>query len=162
MALDRISGRTTRLAAIAGVSALALGAFGQADAQSSSSSFVVMQSHRSFHGTVSALKSATSSNHMMIMGTEDQAKVLSMTGLHLAGAESFLVGNPVVGKKAFKMNPAATVVLPARISVWVDHGKTYVGYLKPSAQLKAVDPKFGMMAGKLDHAFSNIAHQATK
>lgn len=162
MAFNRIFRHSTKLAITAVASALALGAISQADAQGSSSSFVVLQSHHGFHGTVSALKSATSSNHMMIMGTEDQAKVLSMTGLHLAGAESFLVGNPVVGKKAFQMNPAATVVLPARISVWVDHGKTYVGYLKPSVELKAVDQKFGMMAGKLDKAFSNIAHEATK
>lgn len=162
MTLNRTFRHSPTLAMMAAASVLAIGAISQANAQSSSSNFVVLQSHRSFHGTVAALKSATSSNHMMIMGTEDQAKVLSMTGLHLAGAESFLVGNPVVGKKAFKMNPAATVVLPARISVWVDHGKTYVGYLKPSAELEAVDPKFGMMAGKLDHAFSNIAHQATK
>lgn len=147
---------------IAGAAALAMGATSLAHAQSGSGDFVSVQSHKSFAGTVSALKSAVAANHMMVMGTENQAKVLSMTGLHLAGAQSFLVGNPVSGKKAFQMNPAATAVLPARISVWVDHGKAYVGYLKPSAELKAIDPKFGMMSGMLDKAFAKIAHQATK
>lgn len=148
------------LALAAGVLALGLGAGSVAQAQDTSGSFVSIQSHRNFGQTVSALKSAIGSNHMMVMGSENQARVLSMTGLHLAGAESFLVGNPVVGKKAFEIDAAATAVLPARISVWVENGKTYVGYLKPSAELKAVDPKFGMMAGKLDKVFSNIAHRA--
>lgn len=147
---------------IAGVAALGMGTTSLAYAQSGSGDFVAVQSHKSFTATVSALKSAVAANHMMVMGSENQAKVLSMTGLHLAGAQSFLVGNPVVGKEAFQMNPAATAVLPARISVWADHGKAYVGYLKPSAELKAIDPKFGMMAGKLDMAFAKIAHQASK
>lgn len=146
----------------AGALALGLGTAGIAHAQNPSPSFVSIQSNHDFKDTVSALKSAVSGNNMMVMGKEDQAKVLSMTGLHLAGAESFLVGNPVVGKKAFKMNPAATAVLPARISVWVDNGKTYVGYLKPSGELTAVDPKFGMVGSKLDRTFSTIAHQAAK
>lgn len=148
------------LALATGALALFLGATGIARAQGVSDSFISIQSHRDFGATVSALKSAISSNHMMVMGSENQARVLSMTGLHLAGAESFLVGNPVVGKKAFALNPAATAVLPARISVWVDKGKAYVGYLKPSAELQAVDPKFSKMSGKLDMVFANIAHQA--
>lgn len=151
-----------RMLAITGVVALAIGGIGLAHAESGSGNFVSVQSHRSFAGTVSALKSAVASNHMMVMGKIDQAKVLSMTGLHLAGGESFLVGNPVIGKKAFSMDPAAGIVLPARMYVWSDHGKTYVGYLKPSFVLGAVNPKFDMMSNKLDMAFRKIADQAAK
>ena len=148
--------------AIAGAVALAAGGIGLAHAGSGTGDFVSVPSHRNFSGTVAALKSAVSSNHMMVMGQINQAKVLSMTGLHLAGAESFLVGNPVFGKKALSMDPAAGVALPARMYVWVDHGKTYVGYIKPSVVLGAVNPKFAMMSNKLDMAFGKIAEQAAK
>ncbi len=63
--------------------------------------FVQATSSKSFDATVGALKRAAGSNGMMIMGHVDQASALSMTGLHLAGAESFLVGNPTVGKEFY-------------------------------------------------------------
>lgn len=147
---------------LAGTAALAMGGTGFARAQNGGGDFVLVQSHRDFQGTVSALKTAVASNQMMVMGRINQAKVLSMTGLHLAGGESFLVGNPVVGKKAFAIDPAAGAVLPARMYVWTAHGKTYVGYLKPSVELGAVDPKFGKMAGRLDRVFAKIADQAAR
>lgn len=127
-----------------------------------SAGFVKVTSHESFPATVSALKRAVSSNHMMVMGHINQARVLSMTGLHLKGAESFLVGNPQMGKKAFGMNPAAGVVLPARIYVWADHGTTYVGYFKPSSLLTQVSPGFSMMGGMLDRKLDMIATDAAK
>lgn len=126
------------------------------------SSFVKVASHENFNATVSALKQAVSSNHLMVMGHIDQAKVLSMTGLDLEGAQSFLVGNPNMGKKAFGMNLAAGVVLPARIYVWSDHGKAYIGYFKPSAQLSAISPGFSMMGGMLDKKFQMLTEQAAK
>lgn len=133
-----------------------------APAFAQSGSFVKVQSHRSFGATVSALKEAVSGNKMMVMGHINQAKVLSMTGLKLAGAESFLVGNPSMGKMAFGMNPAAGVVLPARVYVWSDHGKAYVGYFKPSVLLSEVGPGFDKMGGMLDMKLDMIAKAATK
>ena len=157
---SRHAGALTTMAAAL---ALSVGFTGLAQAQDASgAAFVNVTSHRSFDDTVTALKSAIASNNMMVMGSINQANVLSMTGLHLAGAESFLVGNPNSGKKAFSMDPAAGAVLPARIYVWADQGTTHVGYLKPSVKLTAVNPKFGMMAEMLDKSFADIAEQATK
>ena len=126
------------------------------------STFIKVESHHSFGATVSALKEAVSSNKMMVMGNINQAKVLSMTGLKLEGAESLLVGNPQMGKKAFGMDPAAGVVLPARIYVWSDHGKAYIGYFKPSTQLEQVSPGFAKMGGMLDMKFNMITKAATE
>lgn len=126
------------------------------------SSFVKVTSHEGFSATVSALKKSVASNHLMVMGHIDQAKVLSMTGLRLDGAQSFLVGNPQMGKKAFGMNPAAGAVLPARIYVWSDHGKSYIGYFKPSTQLSAISPGFAMMGSMLDKKFRMVTEQAAK
>ncbi len=126
------------------------------------SAFIKVESHHNFGATVSALKEAVGSNKMMVMGHINQAKVLSMTGLKLKGAESFLVGNPSMGKMAFGMDPAAGVVLPARIYVWSDHGKAYVGYFKPSSQLEQVSPGFAKMGGMMDMKFNMITQAATR
>ena len=162
MPIPQTSRHAGTLSTMAAAIALSVGFAGLAQARDASGTFVNVTSHHGFDDTVAALKSAIASNNMMVMGSINQANVLSMTGLHLAGAESFLVGNPNSGKKAFSMDPAAGVVLPARIYVWADQGTTHVGYLKPSAGLTAVNPKFGMMAGMLDKSFADIAEQATK
>lgn len=133
-----------------------------APAIAQNSNFVKTESHHSFSATIKALNRAVSDNHMMVMGHIDQAKVLSMTGLKLEGAESVLVGNPQMGKQAFGMNPAAGTVLPARIYVWADRGKAYVGYFTPSSQLAQISPGFSQMAGMLDQKFAMIADQATR
>lgn len=142
------------------VSAALVGA-GTAAAQDVSA-FVKVQSHHAFAPTVSALKQAVSGNQMMVMGHIDQAKVLSMTGIKLEGAQTFLVGSPQMGKQAFGMNPAAGAVLPARVYVWSDKGKTYIGYFKPSTQLSAISPGFSMMGGMLDKKLNMVANQAAK
>lgn len=127
------------------------------------SSFVKVKSDNGFNETVSALKSSVKSHQMMVMGNMNQAKVLSMTGLQLDGAQTFFVGAPAMGKKAFGMNPAAGAVLPTRIYVWAAKGgQTYIGYFKPSEQLTAISPKFeqaGMMVDKkVDAIVSQAAH----
>ena len=146
---------------------LAIAAAGPACAATHSGSgatdFITMKSHRSYKATVSALKRATAGHGMMVMGTIHQAHVLSMTGLHLKGGEAFLVGNPHIGKLAFKADPAAGAALPPRIYVYTKAGAAYVSYFKPSAELNAIDPKLGAkMGGKLDHALHAIAEHATK
>jgi len=143
---------------LAAASAMAAPAF----AQSPDSGFVTVKSANGYSATVSALQHSIKSNGLMVMGKVDQKSILSMTGLHLAGAESFLVGNPRVGKKLFGMNPAVAAVIPARISVWVSDGTTYVGYFKPSAQMGAISPKLAKPGEMLDMKFHKIVEDATK
>lgn len=111
--------------------------------------FVEYASHKPFGATIAALKHAVAQNGMMVLGTLNQAGALSTTGLHLKGAESFFVGNPVTGKSMFQMNPAVGTDVPVRVFVWVNaHGATDMGYFQPSALLRAVNPalvKSGMM-----------------
>ncbi|HYW77360.1 MAG TPA: DUF302 domain-containing protein [Gammaproteobacteria bacterium] len=123
--------------------------------------FVQAESSHSFSSTVSHLKHAISSNGMMVMGHINQANVLKMTGLHLKGAESLLVGNPKVGKKFFSMSPSAGAVLPLRMYVWDEHGKTYVGYFKPSALLSDVNTQFAKPSQMMDKKFAMILKAAT-
>ncbi len=127
-----------------------------------SSPFVSVPSNRTYDATVRALVRAVKDNGLMVMGKINQAAILSMTGLHLEGGRSFLVGNPRVGKKLFLMNPAVGAVLPSRIYVWAERGKAYIGYFKPSALLGAINPKLAMPGKMLNKKFHKIASQAAR
>jgi len=123
--------------------------------------FIKAQSSHSFNSTVSQLKHAISGNSMMVMGHINQANVLKMSGLHLKGAKSFLVGNPKIGKKLFKMTPAAGAVLPLRMYVWENNGHAYVGYFQPSDLLTAVNSKLSKPGHMMDKKFHMILENAT-
>lgn len=124
-------------------------------------SFVKVKSSNGFEETVSALKSSVNSHEMMIMGEMNQAKVLSMTGLQLDGAQTFFVGAPAMGKKAFGLNPAAGAVLPARIYIWAaGDGQTWIGYFKASGQLTAISSEFESIGTMVDKKLDAIASQA--
>lgn len=127
-----------------------------------SSPFISVPSTRAYDATVRALVRAVKDNGLMVMGKINQAAIMSMTGLHLEGGRSFLVGNPRVGKKLFAMNPAVGAALPSRIYVWAERGKTYIGYFKPSALLGAINPKLAMPGRMLNKKFHKIVSQAAR
>jgi uncharacterized protein (DUF302 family) len=126
-------------------------------------SIVKIQSQKNFDQTVSAVQSATSQNGLMVMGHLNQGQMLSMTGLQLKG-ESFLVGNPNVGKKLFTADHAVGLFVPVRIFVYEDtDGHTYVSYAKPSAALGQLkNDQVSMIAQMLDEKIQSIAQGATR
>lgn len=124
---------------------------------------VTQQSNHDFNQTVSQIKSATSQNGLMVMGKLNQGRMLSMTGLNLK-AESFLVGNPNVGKKLFSADHAVGLYVPVRIFVYEGSGgHTYVSYEEPSTSLSQLNnPKVSMIAKMLNEKIHNIVQAATK
>ena len=151
-----------RVAAVTGALFLATASFAAVPALAAGGGFVTVKSTHGYGATVSALKHSIKGNGLMVMGKVNQKAILSMTGLHLEGGESFLVGNPRVGKKLFGMNPAVAAVIPARISVWAEHGQTYVGYFKPSSLMGDVSGKLVKPGKMLDIKFRKIVKQATR
>jgi len=124
--------------------------------------FVQRSSSQSYTETLASLKRAIAGNGMMVLGQLDQKGALSMTGLHLAGAHTFFVGNPVVGKKLFQSDPAVGAVVPLRVYVWIDaSGRTRIGYFEPSRLLTAIDPHLAKAGAMLDKTFARIVAQAT-
>jgi uncharacterized protein (DUF302 family) len=127
-----------------------------------SAPFYTATTSKSFSSATASLKTAVSSAGMMVLGQLNQAGALSITGLHLKGAETFFVGNPTSGKKFFQMDAAIGAVIPMRIYLWVNAaGQTEIGYLQPSSLAKAVDSKFAKSATMLDGAASMIAKSVT-
>lgn len=125
--------------------------------------FIQVVSKASFSQTVSQLKHAVAANGMMVLGTLNQKGALSTTGLKLKGAESFFIGNPVIGAKLFKMDPAIGTEIPARVYVWVNaKGKTELGYFNPTVLFSAVSGAMGKQSGMIAMALSKIVHTAAK
>ena len=112
-------------------------------------SVVTVATHQSFSATVANLKKAVSSNGMMVMGTINQGKMLSMTGIKLK-SETFFVGNPMMAKKLFSSEPGAGVAVPVRVTVYVaGNGKTYASYTPPSELLEGTGNKMAVKMGKM-------------
>lgn len=131
-------------------------------AAGSTNDFITVTSSHGYSKTVSLLQHAIKSDGLMILGQVNQKSILSMTGLNLQGAHSFFVGNPRVGKKLFDMTTEVTMVIPARISVWVRNGTTYVGYFKPSAMMAMVNSSLTKPGTMLDKKFHQIVQGATQ
>ncbi|MEC4683578.1 MAG: DUF302 domain-containing protein [Nitrospirota bacterium] len=112
-------------------------------------SAVKVATHQDFATTVANLKKAVSSNGMMVMGSINQGKMLSMTGLTLK-SETFFVGNPMMAKKLFTSEPGAGVAVPIRVTVYVaGNGKTYAIYTPPSELLAGTHNKMAVKMGKM-------------
>ena len=126
------------------------------------SALVTIQSQHNFAQTVSKIKSATSQNGLMVMGHINQGRVLSMTGFHMKG-ESFLIGNPNIGKKLFSVDHAVGLFIPPRVFVYqARNGHTYVSYEEPSEQMGQLNnAKISMMAKMLNMKLHGIAQAAT-
>lgn len=131
-------------------------------AQSNSNDLVTVQSNHGYATTLSKLQHAIKNDGLMILGQVNQKSIMSMTGLNLQGAHSYLVGNPRVGKKLFSMDPAVAAVIPGRISVWVQNGTTYVGYFQPAALMGMINSSLGKPGAMLDQKFKQIVTDATK
>lgn len=128
----------------------------------SNSAFITVASSHDYSQTVSQLQRAIKNDGLMILGQVNQQSIMSMTGLNLEGAQSFLVGNPRVGKQLFGMTAEAATVIPGRISVWAQNGTTYVGYFEPSVLMGMISPSLVKPGAMLDNKFHQIVHDATK
>jgi len=131
-------------------------------AQSNGNALVTVRSSHDYSTTLSNLQHAIKNDGLMILGQVNQKSIISMTGLNLKGAHSYLVGNPRVGKKLFSMSPAVAAVIPGRISVWVQNGTTYVGYFQPSALMGMINSSLKSPGAMLDKKFKQIVTDATK
>jgi uncharacterized protein (DUF302 family) len=124
--------------------------------------FVVTTSSKSFDATVDALKHSVSANGVMVMNNFDQAKALSMTGLHLPGTQSFFVGNPTTGKAFFQADPAASMVVRVGMYVWqAGSGKTQVGHVDPSPLFAGLNPKLAAGGQKISMMATEITQGAS-
>ena len=140
----------------------ATGSSASTGAVSSSNDFITVTSKYDYSTTLNKLQKAIKADGLMVLGQVNQQAVMSMTGLKLEGAHSYLVGNPRVGKKLFGMTAEVATVIPGRISVWANHGTTYVGYFKPSVLMGMINSSLSKPGTMLDKKFKQIVTDATR
>ncbi|HEY9267120.1 MAG TPA: DUF302 domain-containing protein [Mycobacterium sp.] len=130
--------------------------------RSMATSLMTSASDKDFAATVGALKTAVSDNGMMILGELDQASALKATGLNLAGAHTFFVGNPSIGKMFFERTAEIGTVIPLQMLVWAGNdGKAHVSYFDPKPLFEAVDPMLADGGQKMSDAAAMISSAAT-
>lgn len=131
---------------------------GMAWAAGHSSPGIEVEVEGSIEEVLGRLQTMVGSNGMMVMGELHQGKVLAMTGLSVE-SESIFVGSPTVGKELFSADPAAGLVVPMRINVYVNaDGQTVMAYIPPSRLLADFNnPKITEIARMLDGKFQMMA-----
>ena len=124
---------------------------------------VTVTSKAGFEQTVQSVRKMVAKSQMMVMAEINQGKMLSMTGLKLKAVALF-IGNPTVGKKLFTANKGVGVAVPIRVAIFQgDDGKTYVSYVKPSAQLAPFGNKqINMIAKMLDDKLAKLTMMLSK
>ncbi|HKJ45284.1 MAG TPA: DUF302 domain-containing protein [Balneolales bacterium] len=127
------------------------------------SSLVQVETKGSVSQTVSHLKKMVSQNGMMVMGSLNQGKVLSMTGIHVQ-SETVFVGNPHVGKQLFSADHGVGVAVPVRVNIYANkQGNTVVSYIPPSQVLGHFNnPKIQKIAKMLDNKLNKMVHMLAK
>jgi uncharacterized protein (DUF302 family) len=153
-----------KLAAVIFSIVLFAGSFAQSgQLMAQDSGIVTIESKQSFDNTVDEAKKLVAKNGMMVLSTLDQGKILSMTGLSIK-ATSLFVGNPQVGNKLFSEDRGVGIAVPVRLNIYEgSDGKTYINYVKPSAQLSSfTNKKIQMIAQKLDGKLTMLTGMLAK
>ena len=135
-----------------------LGAFADSSpAYAAENSLVTVSTKAPFAKTVATFRKMVAKNGMMVLSELNQGKILSMTGLKL-NAVTLFVGNPNIGKKLFSANHGVGVAVPVRINIYEGaDGKTYINYVKPSAQLASFNNEvIRKVAGMLDMKLAKL------
>lgn len=72
------------------------------------------------------------------------------------------VCNPKLAAEVLGMDMSLNMALPCRISIYEDHGKTWIGMLPPTAQLSLIsnDPQIGEAAGAVEQTMKAIIDSA--
>jgi uncharacterized protein (DUF302 family) len=156
--------KLSRFAATLTLAVLVVASFVQTgSAYAQDNGLVTVRSKMPFEQTVDHLKQGVAKNGMMVMSEINQGKMLAMTGIKL-NAVSLFVGNPTVGNKLFSADRAVGFVVPIRVNVYDDaNGNTYISYVKPSAQLSALNnKKVDMIANMLDQKLQMLTRMFAK
>ncbi len=123
---------------------------------------VTVQSSKNFDETISTIKKSVSEGGLMVLSEINQGNILSMTGLRI-NAHSFFIGNPNVGKDAFSADPSVGLVIPVRVNVYEENGKTFVNYFKPSDLFSSFSSeKVKMIGQKLDEKLEMMMKMLSK
>jgi len=114
------------------------------------------------HATLD-LQAAIADNGFGLLHTYDFRQILAAKGLQLpAECRVFEVCNPKQASEVLAVDMALNMVLPCRVSIYEDRGRTMIGMVPPTQMLKLVsaDPAIANSAREVEAALRRIIDDA--
>jgi uncharacterized protein (DUF302 family) len=125
--------------------------------------YYIADTDKSFEQACIALESAVSRNDFSVLHVHDLGKTLRAKGITFAQqCKIFEVCNPRHTANVLSNDMRLNMVLPCRISVYTDQGKTKIGLLKPGQMLSALsdNPALVQIAEEVESSTIQIVDQA--
>lgn len=123
----------------------------------------IRYSNRSVDTLFQRVQEAAKANGFGVLHTYDFKQILAGKGFDLPVEVRVLeVCNPAQAHQVLGMDVAVNMMLPCRISVYEDQGRTAVGMVPPTALLALVsrDAGMGLAAREVEVAMEKIIEQA--
>jgi len=96
---------------------------------------------KSVSQAVEDLKQAVTNNNFSVLHIHDLHKTLNSKGIDFKNECQVLeICNPTHASKVLAEDMSMNMVLPCRVSVYEDNGKTYIGMVSPVALMEASGP----------------------
>jgi uncharacterized protein (DUF302 family) len=125
--------------------------------------YYIVESKKSFEQATADLSAAVTGGGFGILHVHDLAATLRSKGLVFEQqCRVFEVCNPLQAAKVLATDIRLNMVLPCRISVYTDGGKTMLGLIKPVAMLTALsdDPALAEIAQDVQTRTMRMVDQA--
>jgi uncharacterized protein (DUF302 family) len=118
----------------------------------------IVESQKPLDRVARDLEAAVAREKFGVLGVHDLAAKMAEKGLAFArGCRVFEVCNPQQAKNVLEANLAISTVLPCRISVYEEAGRTKLAMVKPTALLALFDnPELKPVAEEVEQALVRI------
>ncbi len=115
--------------------------------------YYIVESSKSFEQAANDLDAAVKSHGFGVLHIHNLGTTLRDKGIDFAeDCKIFEVCNPLQAAKVLAIDMRLNMALPCRISVFTEHGKTFIGLIKPEQMLSALskDPALVAIAKEVE------------
>ena len=125
--------------------------------------YYIADTDKSFEQACMDLESSVTRNDFSVLHVHDLGKTLRAKGMTFAQqCKIFEVCNPRHAANVLANDMRLNMVLPCRISVYTDQGKTKIGIIKPAQMLSALSdhPSLIQIAEEVESSIIQMVDQA--
>ncbi len=119
---------------------------------------IVYESDRPLREVCDAMEPVVQKHKFGIVATHDLREMMARKGVPFDGAcVVFEICNPTQAKRVLDAKPAASAMLPCRVSVYREAGKTKIATLRPTALVSLLGaPDLEPVAGEVEEVITSI------
>lgn len=125
--------------------------------------YYIVDSSKSFDQAAQDLDAAVKAHSFGVLHVHDLGNTLRSKGQAFTEqCKVFEVCNPAQASKVLATDMRLNMVLPCRISVFSEHGKTRIGMILPTAMLASLsqDPALSKVAAEVEQATRKMIDEA--